>query len=257
MVLIHTLLPIVLTLTLACTGTATCRQRQLHAPHHPSRQLQETNSTVTPLEFCEADCTCEECAVIRAEYQVTCTCTEQPDGSAVQTGAQTCLSCVNGTDVCYSFNFTDTVEASAEDGTPGWAGFYQECVVIEGNEFCTSTADQNAPSPAPCTVVVNGVECKSCTDLYSDNAVFEIDCTNIVEGAFMTVTAEGVLTGFVGIFEDAGVALAAEEEYPVCPGDPDFPADNTGDNTDNSGTRSALSCAAMGVMGTVVTTLLV
>jgi hypothetical protein len=259
MILIHTFLPIVLTLTFACTSTATCRHGPpLHALHHPSHRLQDDNTTTTPLEFCETACICarspeyEECLEYLAEYQVTCTCTEQPDGSVVQTGVEACLTCVNGTDVCYFYNFTDTVEASVEDGTPEWAGFLQECVVIEGDEFCVSTADQNAPSPAPCTAVANGVKCNSCTGMFSDNPVFEMNCTNIVEGAFMTITEEGEPTGFVGIFEGLGVILSAEGEYvyPLCPGDPDFPANNS-----SSGTRSALGCMAMGAIGVVATLL--
>lgn len=199
-----------------------------------SRRLEDAN---TPLEFCEAQCTCEECEEYAAEYKSTCWCEQQPDGSVLQKLTEECLSCVTDTDVCYLYNFTDTVKVSEEDGTVNWAGFYEECAVVGADEFCMSTADQNAPSPAPCKVRLNGVECNSCVDLFSDSLTLEMDCTNIVEGAFMKISTEGVPSGFVGSFEAAGIALTAADEYALCPGDPGFPSNDT-----SSSIRSTLRC---------------
>jgi hypothetical protein len=247
---------VLLVLTFACTGTAAGHSRQglLDAgPYYSShRQLEDTNITIakTPLELCEADCACdcayfgcneeeeEECKQTKVKYQENCTCTEQPDGSAVEIFYFKCLMCVNGTDVCSLSNVTATVKVSAESGAPEYAGFCQGCEVIEGNEFCMSMSDQSVPSPIPCTLVVNGVECNSCMYVYSDDSdALELNCTNIEEGASGTMhfSVEVDVMGWEGsILEDLAVFAAAnfEDEFPLCPGDPDFPAED-----DSSGAR--------------------
>jgi hypothetical protein len=78
-----------------------------------------------------------------------------------------------------------------------------------------------------------------------------MDCTNIEPGAFMTLTDTGELTGFVGIFEDLQYYLGVDghEEYPKCPGDPDFLQDN---KTDASPESVLWITVTMGMVATVL-----
>ena len=218
----YTLLLAALTLvafsTAAPTGIARFHNR-------PSRQLAE-NTTTTALEVCKEDFVCDECVEEIANYQADCSCTEMSDGSVKQVCEYKCQFCWTDKDVCYLHNFTDTL-LQTDDGLPYWGGYWEQCVIVENAEICIYTMDQNAPSPAPCSASVNGIECKSCLDFLSTNTTgFELDCTNIEPGAFMTLTDTGELTGVVGIFEDLQYAMdmnEPHEEYPKCPGDdPDF-----------------------------------
>jgi hypothetical protein len=247
MMLLHCTLFLLAALTFASLSTAA--PTGMARFHRPSRQLAE-NNTLTPLEFCETALTCDECVEYIAKYQADCSCTEMSDGSVKEVCVEECQQCVNGTDVCYFFNFTDTV-LQTDDG-PEWAGYHQQCVIIENDEFCVYTVDQSVPSPAPCIASVNGIECKSCLDVFNYNVTdFEMDCTNIEPGAIMNRTDTGGLAGFVGIFEDVQYAMADYElqVYPKCPGDPGFPEDR------DASPHSVLWITA--AMGLVATALLV
>jgi hypothetical protein len=245
MMLLHcNLLLAALTLVALLTAVPTGNARF----HRPSRQLAE-NTTTTPLELCKAELECNECVQEIAKWQAVCSCTEMSDGSVKQECAYECQQCWTDTDVCYFSNFTDTV-LQTDDGSGYWGGYNENCVITENDEICVSTMDQNAPSPAPCSVSVNGMECKSCFDVLNANSTdFEMDCTNIELGAFMTLTDTGEVTGFVGIFENLGYYMGAfdHEEYPKCPAKPELLQD-----TDASPESVLWITATMGIVATAL-----